>query len=154
MSVEITVEADVGATEPELVAIADAFRRAGFEVRPEAVISGRSGGPVPWVLYITISAPIAAFFGAFASSAGEDAYAAVKRWAKELWAARLGNDSDTGSVVVQDVESTNLVLRSALPDEALEALAAMNWPEAKGDYLVWNEKRRQWLDPMKHPSDF
>jgi len=119
-------------------------------VHAEAVIERRSAGALPWVIYVTIAVPIAAFFQSFASEAGKDAYAAVKQWVKDVRETRNGD----GSMVLRDPEHSNLVLNSGIPDEALEALRDLDWSEKRGDYLVWNDSRGEWLDPMKDPSGF
>jgi hypothetical protein len=154
--VEVEVQADVGATSQELAAVTEAFKRAGFVVRPEAVIAARSAGLVPWLLYVTISAPIAAFFTSFASRSGskaaDDVYPLIRQWVEDLWAARRGAGNGTGSVVLQDSRDSQLVLSSTLPEEALEALRDVDWAAVEGDYPIWSEKKRQWLDQMKHPS--
>jgi hypothetical protein len=152
-TIEIEVAADVSATADDLAAVKEAFRRVGFDVRPEPVVEGRAEA-MPWVLYVTIGAPIATFFTTIAAKAGDDAYEAVKRWVKDLWAARRGPNDRTGSVVLRDTRGNQLVLSSTFPDEALDALRDIDWTGVEGDYLLWSSKSGRWLDPMKHPSEF
>jgi hypothetical protein len=85
---------------------------------------------------------------------GGDVYPLIRQWVEDLWAARRGAGNGTGSVVLQDSRDSQLVLSSTLPEEALEALRDVDWAAVEGDYLIWSEKKRQWLDQMKHPSAF
>jgi hypothetical protein len=128
--------------EMELADIREAFARAGFDVQPEEW-KGLGSGAAPWVISVSLGAPIATFFTTFASKAAEDAYEPVKQWVKDLWALR------PGSVVLEDFEKTSLVLSKDLPEAALDALRDIDWFEVRGDYLVWNEKKNEWLDPRR-----
>jgi hypothetical protein len=140
----IDVEAAPGAHQQELAEIREAFARAGLEVRPKAQV-GLGIDPTAWVISVTLAAPIATFFTTFASKAAEDAYAPVKQWVHDLWAARRG----AGSVVLQDFLGSTLVLSSALPEAALDALRDLDWAEVSGQYLVWSEDKNEWLDPRR-----
>jgi hypothetical protein len=152
--IPIDVAADDLASEHELRAVDAAFRDAGFEVQSAAAVGRKSAEVLDWVLYVTLGAPIAAFFTAMASEAGKDSYSALNRWAKSIWEARRGAGTRSGSIVLRDSDHTNLVLSSRLPDEALDALERLNWDEVRGDYLVWNEAEGAWRDPMKQPEGF
>jgi hypothetical protein len=151
---EIEVATDDLATDAELEAVDQAFRRAGFEVRAEAVVGRKSEGVLPWVIYVTLTAPIASFFGSFAVEAGKDAYSTVKRWLREICESRQESGNGSGAVVLRDSEGSSLILTSQLPEEALDALRGLDWSEKRGDYLIWSHDRGEWLDPLKDPSDF
>lgn len=147
---DIRLACDREATADELAAVEEAFRRAGLEIRAEATVGRKSAGPVQWVIYVTLATPVAAFFQSFGSEAGKDAYGVVKRWVKDVWAARRGN----GSMVLEDSEHSTLVLSTGIPEDALDALRDLDWSENRGAYLVWSERRGEWLDPMRSPSGF
>jgi hypothetical protein len=140
----IDVEVGPIANKLELADIREAFARAGFDVRPKEQV-GVGSGAAPWVISVTLGAPIATFFTTFASKAAEDAYAPVKRWVHDLWAARRA----AGSVVLQDFLGSTLVLSSGLPEAALDALRDLDWAEVRGDSLVWSEDKNEWLDPKR-----
>jgi len=146
----IEVEVDVQATDSELAALDAAFRHAGFDVRVERTVEARSAGAMPWVVYVVLGAPIATFFTSLASEAAKDAYPPLKRWIKDMWAAREGD----GYVAFRDTENTHLALGSKLPEEALDALATVDWSQFSGGGLHWSESRQEWLDPLKTPEAF
>jgi hypothetical protein len=140
---------DRWASPEEARAIEEAFARAGFSVEVERAIETRSAGAVPWIIYVTLTVPIAAFLGKFASEAGKDAYATVKAWAKEIIAARRESPAEPGSVRIDDPDGTNLILSAAIPDDALEALADIDWSDTRGGYIMWDADAREWRD--MHP---
>ncbi len=144
----IRVSADVDARDDELAALDQAFGRIGFEIRSQAAVEMKSLGDLPWAIYIEIGAPLATFFSTIAQRAGDDAYDAVKRWAKEVLAARANAERDRGSAVVNDPDGTNLVLTPGLSPEALDALAKLDWSSVSGEYLLWDERAGEWLDAM------
>jgi hypothetical protein len=101
-------------------------------------VAGRSGGAIPWVIYVILGAPIATFFTTIAAEAGKDAYQPIKRWAVELLAARRGG----GAVDFRDSDGMRLVFSSELPDEALAALSNLDWSkfQRSGD-IHWSGSR-------------
>ena len=76
--VELDVHVEDTATPDEVAAVEAAFRLAGFEVEVQPDHGRRSLGDLPWIVDVTLAAPIAAFFVAMATEAGKDAYAAIK----------------------------------------------------------------------------
>jgi hypothetical protein len=125
-------------------------------------VAGRSGGAIPWVIYVILGAPIATFFTTIAAEAGKDAYQPIKRWAVELLAARRGG----GAVDIRDSDGMRLVFSSELPDEALAALSNLDWSkfQRSGIFIgaglgangwkcsrrlkrseCWNRSRRVWV---------
>jgi hypothetical protein len=148
--VRIEVHADNEATPAELEAIEAAFRRAGFLVETDAALRRRSTDPLSWLIYVVIGAPVAKFFTTLAGEAAKDAYPAIKRWASALFAARRGR----GGVVLLDDEHNRLTLGSEIPDEAIAALAELDWTELRGGDLHWSGSRRAWLDVFKNPDAF
>jgi hypothetical protein len=150
MNIEVTT--DVGASDSELAALDAAFRRVGFEVRAEASERTRAAEPLPWVVYIVLGAPLAAFFHTLASEAAKDAYQPLKQWVKDVFAARGGSPAHLS---VEDVEGSRVSVGSNLPEEALEALARLDWSQfPSGGDLHWSESRQEWLDPRETPEAF
>jgi hypothetical protein len=141
------VSLDVGASPGEVRAVEEAFARAGFQVEARPVVISRSADVPPWIIYVTILVPVAEFFRAFATDAGKDAYAAVKAWAQDVMAAR--RESRDGSVDLTDPEGTDLILSTHFPDEALDALAEIDWDEVRGGYLLWDVETGRWFDQLK-----
>jgi hypothetical protein len=68
---------------------------------------------------------------------------------RELQEAREGAGSGEGAVELVDYEHTHVIPSNAVPDEAIEALAALAWSEKRGGYLVWRADRGEWWDPTK-----
>ena len=98
---------------------------------------------------IYASVPVTAFLTAFAGAAGKDAYDSLKRFVRDIRAARRDRP---GSIVVQDRENhddgTVLVLSAPMSDEAYEALADLDLEAERGSYLVWDhEGNKGWHDP-------
>jgi hypothetical protein len=137
------------ATPEQVQAVNDTFARHGIAVTAFPGYSRKSAGALPWVVHITLAAPIAAFFAAVGSEAGKDTYAAVKAWIKDMWEARRDSGNGEGSMNLEDPERSHLILPTRLPDRALDALAEIVWDEARGDYLVWDDALGQWLDAMR-----
>jgi hypothetical protein len=134
---------EVTASAEELAAVEGVFARAGFRVKGEAGLPPSGGPPVPvdWMLQVTLAVPIAAFFAAFASEAGKDAYGAVKAWLKDLQATR----GTSGRVILWDAEDTTLAFGDGpIPDEALDALGSTDWGSLKGRYIAWDGERGEW----------
>jgi hypothetical protein len=120
-------------------AVDETFASAGLEAHARAALARRSGGVLPWIVYITLAVPIVAFFNAFAGEAGKDAYGAVKAWAKAMYEARKQSGLGRGEISIVDPAGTELVLASDWPDDALDALAEIDWDQVEGGYLIWYE---------------
>ena len=134
-------------------AVDETFGRAGFEVHSRAAMIRRSADVLPWIVHVTLAVPFVAFFAKFGSEAGKDAYAAVKAWAKAMFEARKESGLGRGAISVVDLNGTELVLASDWPDEALDALAEMDWDQVEGGYLVWNEAEGEWIDQLPQPRE-
>jgi hypothetical protein len=90
--------------------------------------------------------PIPEFFKAFGAAAGQDSYAAVKQWVKDLLAARASSPAERGYLEIDDPEGTHLIVSTETSDEALEALAGIDWEEHRGDFLIWDDESGTWRD--------
>ncbi len=129
--------------------VTEAFRRAGFDVEVAPIFHRKAADLLPWLVKVVVILPIGAFFTSFAVEGGKDAYGAVKEWIKDVSASRTGAGTGEGSLWLSDPDRTNLVLSSSLPDEAIEKLRDIDWGAKRGDYLVWNASRSEWMDPTK-----
>lgn len=141
---EVLIEAEAPPGQAQVVD--EMFGRAGFDVQSRPALHRRSAGDLPWIVYVTLAVPIASFFAAFGSEAGKDAYAAVKVWAKATYDARKASGLGRGHISLVDPADTELVLGSDWPDEALDALAKIDWDQAEGGYLVWHEG--EWINQL------
>jgi hypothetical protein len=137
---------DVEATAAEVAEVKEAFRQAGFDVAVRPSYERKSADVLPWIVYVTLAAPIATFFTTLAAKAADDAYPAIKRWVKSVWNARRGRD---GSIVLRDPDGSYLILGTRIPDEAIEALAHLDWSRKLGQYLIWDEGRGEWQDQLR-----
>jgi hypothetical protein len=140
---------DDAASSDEVRAVEEAFAASGFPVHIDPRYERRGAGVYPWVVSITLTVPIGAFLAAFAAEGGKDAYAAAKGWIRTVWAARRESVADHGSIELVDPEHTHLILATRITDEALDALATIDWDAVRGDYLVWDDARSEWRDPTR-----
>jgi hypothetical protein len=138
-----SVHLDVEASAGEVEAVRESFRRYGLDPKVKANFIRRSAGPLPWIVEVTLLAPIAVFFAELSKRAANDAYDAAKAWVKEVWAARGGRD---GALMLTDPEYTNLVLSTRIGPEALDALGDIDWDEVRGGYLLWDDEAGAWFD--------
>jgi hypothetical protein len=53
-----------------------------------------------------------------------------------------------------DDGGARLTLGSEIPEEAIAALAELDWSEPHGSELHWSESRRAWLDVFETPEAF
>ena len=125
----------------------EAFQAYGFEPEVAADYGRRSGGVLPWIITVVVTTPVVAFFAAIGTAAGQDTYAAVKKWAKDMWASRTNSPASRGFLEIEDTENTRVILASDLPDEALDALVRLDWEEHRGEYLIWDDGT--WRDPTR-----
>ena len=133
--------------EPEELAdIGAVLHAAGFDVNVHAKYDTRSGPIVPWLIGITLTAPISGFLTTLAARAADDAYPGIKAFVMGLWQARRRPD---GSVVIDDPDGTHLVVATSIPEHAIDALANLDWSAKQGHYLIWDEARDLWLDPTR-----
>ncbi len=131
-----------GASPGAAAAVELVFARAGFEVKAEPIKV--RGGPFP-ALFVQIRAgvTVAAFLRAFATEAGEDPYATVKAWAREIFAIFGALDPDDEAIRIHDSEETILIL-TPHNGKSVDALAEIDWEQARGKYLVWDPAAQRW----------
>jgi hypothetical protein len=141
-----SVHTDMKIEPEELAEVGAVFRAAGFDVNVHPKYDTRSGPIVPWLIGITLTAPMSAFLTTLAARAADDAYPGVKAFFIGLWHARRRPE---GSVVVEDPDGTHVVLVTAVAEHAIDALADIDWTTKRGHYLIWDEARQQWLDPTR-----
>jgi hypothetical protein len=146
------VALDLAASPQEVAAVEKAFARVGHAVAPEADIVSRSTATdlLPWIVAVELLIPISAFMRGLASEAAEDSYPAIKRWVTELFTARRSSSAKYGSIRVSDPDGLYLEIESGIPDEALDALAEIDWIElGGGGYIAWDFKNGEWVAPFK-----
>jgi hypothetical protein len=142
------VQVDVEASAAEVRDVEDAFARAGFaEIIVRADQVRRSTGLLPWIVAVTIGVPVKSFFDGFFATPGERAYDALGAWVKDIWRARH-SDVRAGSISIEDPDGTTVILSTTIPDEAIAALADLDWDQLCGGYLIWNAERREWQDVL------
>jgi len=143
---DVSIEAEATAGQEE--AVNEVFRRAGFEVESHATIFRASADLKPWLVHVTVLVPLAAFFAAIGAQAGKDAYAVAKAWAKDMFEARKNSGLGRGSIVLHDLNGTQLILSSQWPDGAFDALPELDWAELEGGYLTWDETEGRWINQL------
>jgi hypothetical protein len=137
------------ATAAEIGAVAGCFSAVGYDGEVLAAYGRRSIELLPWIVYVTLSVPIAAFTASFGAEAGKDAYAAFKEWLSLVFDARRGSGNGSGAIELVDPAGTRLILATRTSDEALDGLANVDWETKAGHYLVWDEALHEWRDPTK-----
>jgi hypothetical protein len=134
---EVVIEAGAPAGEAE--AVASVFERAGLDVEVEAEIESRGAGVAPWIVRVALKDTIEGFFMALGA-------AGFKYFVLDLFRTRGGDD---GSVDIGGPEHTRLVLPTSLPEDALDALADVDWKDLEGGWLVWKADQQEWVDHMR-----
>jgi len=147
--IEGPVAIETEASPEQLAAVAEEFARAGFGVEVEASYARRSADLLPWVILLELRVQTKPFFDAFLTQAGADTYTAIKNFLRRMSQARKGAGTGEGEIRIRDPDKTWVILRSTLPDEAIEALRDLDWDAVRGDYLEWDYSRKVWYDPTK-----
>jgi hypothetical protein len=136
------------ARDDEIAAVERAFADAGFEVeaRPEVETPADdlSASSLPWLVYVVVTVPIGAFFAGFGHAAGKDVWDAVKRWVREIAEVHERSHYAGGELDVRDPLGTRLVLSAPVRDEALDALANVDWDSVDGGDLHWDDEHGEW----------
>ncbi len=140
------------AASEDAPAVAAALTHLGISADPETIAEQRSG-VAGWVVQIIIAVPIGVFFSTLAAEFGKDVYARLKRAAAEIAEARTRTEARPGSMDLFDVDGTQLSLPAPIPDEALYALAHVNWEVHRGGSLVWDDRSQRWVDAARHPGE-
>ena len=150
---EIRVEVEE-VTQEESDGIERAFRRAGFDVRPEPSKKVSRGVELPptWVVEVYVGWKILQpFFDSFLAEAGKDSYAAFKQCVQELFGT-FGERP--GFIRVIDADGALIEIPNEIPDEAPEALRHIDWSQPLPRDIFWSPRRREWLSPFDDPSAF
>jgi hypothetical protein len=135
-SARVSVD-DKTTTPDQLESVEQVLRSFGIEPQVEADYVRKSLGELPFIVYVLM--PIV---GGFLAALGSDIYQATKRLLSDLQAA---HDGRRGELVVDDREAgTRIVLGTELPDDALQALAALDWDQLEGGHLVWDAQDQRW----------
>lgn len=151
----VTVERDAPAGQAS--AVESVLARYGIDADVRQVIERRGGDAQGWIVEVAIVGPMAAFFASFGSTFGttaaNDAYPLVKEWIKALWAARGDGGAGEGCVEITSDDGTTLLVRSSIPDTALEALADVPWERVAGRFLAWDEAAGAWTAASARAPD-
>lgn len=136
-----------------LRAVRDALDDFGLrEVEVEASYPRRSADPLPWIIEITVAAPIAAFFievaKAAGKSAGEDAWKTFKGFVEHVRRKRREAGPEAGTVSL-GIGSIEVPLADDLPETAFEQLRLVDEESAPfSGILKWDSGTEQWVDPL------
>jgi hypothetical protein len=117
---------DDEATPEEADAVKQAFSRAGFPATVRRGLTWGGEGEEPWGVVVTLGVPIPTFFDAFATEGANDAYPAVKAWAKEIFEAR-GSEGRRGEILLHGRRDGMIALWSDMPEAAFDSLAELDW---------------------------
>jgi DNA-binding CsgD family transcriptional regulator len=138
---------DDEATPEEAVAVKEAFSRAGFPATVRRGLSWSGEGEQPWGVVVTLGVPIPTFFDAFATEGANDAYPAVKAWAKEIFEAR-GSERRRGEILLHGRRNGTIALWSDMPEAALDSLAEIDWGgerDAQGASVPFDKLEAEFL---------
>jgi hypothetical protein len=149
----IQVHIEETAPAEQSSAVKRVFADSGLDAEVTADYGRRSLDVFPWAIIFVVSTPLRAFFQSFGSEGGKDAYAKFKEFMHQLRKSRSGAGSGSGTVDVSDPDGTRIIFGSELPDEAIEALANVDWDAVRGGYIVWNNERQEWYDHLPKRRD-
>jgi hypothetical protein len=151
----IPVLLDRYATDEEVTKVRAVFERAGREamVRPVWEKKPHTGNGAFWTVLVLLGVSFKSFADGFFGKFGEDAAVAFREFVDELRQARRTSTlADDGWFEFDDVEESNVMLASGLPDEAYRALLNLDWETARGGMLMWDSHEREWFDPNRQPA--
>jgi hypothetical protein len=91
-----------------------------------------------------------AFVDGFFGKLGEDTAVALREFVDELPEARRSStQADDGWVEFDDPDDTGVMLTSSVPIEAYRALLELDWSDARGGMIMWDEESGRWFDPNR-----
>jgi hypothetical protein len=144
------VSLDEAASPEEVAAVTAVFGRAGFEADVDANFGRKSAALLPWAIIVFLGTPLAkffwAFFGRLGKRAADDVYPSLREFIKELIAARSSSAAPRGDIRFMDRDGTNLIVSAEITDEAIDALAQLDWEAMRGGWLLWDTERGEWRD--------
>ena len=118
---------------------------------PQVKPPGVGNGP-GWIIEIILGLSAYEFLKAFAGELGKSSAEALKSLVRKLREARRNSPhGDSGLVLVQAPDQTELVLRSDLPREAFEKLQEVDWSACRSGTLQWDEER--WYDLKRRMAE-
>ncbi len=147
-NVQVLLEAE--ARDDEVATVATILAQAGLEahVSTDPNCKG-AGGEFPWM--VAISIPATAFFTAFATEAGKDAYKHLKRFVGRLYDARKSSKFRTGRVVLIDRDTgRSFTLPPLLSGEAWEQLKAPRADDFALSVFRWDPETGEWKEIRYH----
>jgi hypothetical protein len=150
---ELDVMVDRGATQDEMAALVAVFERVGVRATVRDDVIRLSGGVLPYV--VNFIAPLKwvafVFAGGFAGKAGADTWDSFREggwqglrlFLDEVAATRASE----GTVTVRSPGAPDVQLYEAIPDQALQELADLDWERMGPGRLGWSEEGWHYLVP-------
>jgi hypothetical protein len=148
----IPVLLDRYATPDEVAEVRAVFERAGGSAMVRAVWEKppQTGNGAFWMTLVLLGVSFKAFADGFFGKLGEDAAVALRDFVEDLREARMDSThADDGWVEFDDVDETNVMLSSGVPEEAYQALLEIDWSHARGGMIMWDGASRRWFDPNR-----
>lgn len=150
ISKKLHVSVDAGAPSEEMAAIRQIFDARGIEADVQDTYVRLSAGELPWTVDLVCALKwlALAFATGFAGAGGADAWKEYRaggwrglaQFIKEITSAREGD----GTITIRDPEGPDVHLDASIPEEALVALADLDWEEMSDGMLGWNDERGEW----------
>lgn len=147
---KLHVSVDAGAPTEEMTAIREIFDAHGIEAEVQDNYVRLSAGELPWAVDVVCALKwiALAFATGVVGKAGADAWDEYRaggwrglvRFIEEITSARGGD----GAITIRDPEGPDVHLDSDIPEEALAALAELNWEQMSDGMLGWNGARGEW----------
>lgn len=148
----IPVLLDRHATSDEVAEVRAVFERTGHSAMVRAVWEKppQTGNGAFWMTLVLLGVSFKGFADGFFGKLGEDAAVALRDFVEELRKARRGSThANEGWVAFDDPDDTNVMLSSGLPDEAYRALLDVDWSDARGGTIMWDDATGRWFDPNR-----
>lgn len=150
VSEQLHVSVDAGAPPEEMAAIRQIFDARGIEAEVQDNYVRLSAGDLPWAVDVVCALKwlALAFSTGFVGAAGADAWKEYRaggwrglaQFIKEITSVRDGD----GTITIRDPEGPDIHLDAGIPDEALAALADLDWQQMSDGMLGWNDERGEW----------
>lgn len=146
----VLLDRDASDAEVEAVRIAVGRRGATPIVRAVWEKPPQTGNGPFWMVLILLGVGFKSFADGFLGKLGEDTADALRDLVDDLRTARRGSTrAPEGWVEFDDVDGTNVMFASGLPDAAYRALLDLDWDEVRGGMLIWDDEAAEWYDPNR-----
>ncbi|MGA5564727.1 hypothetical protein ACPCUV_26660 [Streptomyces platensis] len=121
-------------TDDQASSFKDNLRSAGLDIIPET--RGALIEAIPWL--VLISLPMQSFL----SSAGEDAYQALRNAVRDLFRATV--QARNSAILEDDSSGIQVILESDLPDDAYQQLRDLDLRQFSVGPLIYDRNRHCW----------